>query len=84
VTNDSTTENNIGKRQSEGEQEVDNETEIKYTGRQSKRRRRETGQLRKAVPNTSNSTAITGMSNSHIYQVMIMLMIITTMPYSLT
>jgi hypothetical protein len=31
VTNDSRTENNIRKRKSEGEQEVDNETATKYT-----------------------------------------------------
>jgi hypothetical protein len=31
VTNDSTTKNNIGKRHSEGEQEIDNETATKYT-----------------------------------------------------
>jgi hypothetical protein len=42
------------------------------------KKRRETAQLRKAEPNTSNSIATTGMSNSHVYQVMII-----TMPYSL-
>jgi hypothetical protein len=47
-----------------------------------KERETETGQLQKAEPNTSNSTAITGMSYSHIYQVIIILMIIT-IPYSL-
>jgi hypothetical protein len=40
VTNDSTTENNIGKRQSEGEQEVDNELRPSIPGRQSKKRER--------------------------------------------
>jgi hypothetical protein len=83
VTNDSTTENVIGKMQSEGEQEVDKETATKYTWQTIKKKKgRETAQIRKAEPNTSNSTAITGMSNSHIYRVMIMMMI-TTIPYSL-
>jgi hypothetical protein len=40
VTNDSTTESNIGKGQSEGEQEVANETATKYTWQTVKKRKR--------------------------------------------
>jgi hypothetical protein len=40
VRNDSTTENNIGKRQSEGEQEVDSETVTKYAWQTIKKRKR--------------------------------------------
>jgi hypothetical protein len=50
VTNDSTTKNNIGRRQSEEEQEVDNKTATKYTWQTIKKKKkgRETAQLRKA------------------------------------